>query len=155
MIRCEDHSATAFAAPTAAQTEHRPATDGVRPGQSAVPIAVSGVSFGYHPAKPVLHELDLFIPAGQLVALVGASGAGKSTLAALIAGVGHPTSGRILVGGVDTRTKSDQDQALVALITQEVHTFAGTLRADLTLACPLASGIEIFSAWPLSALIAG
>jgi len=144
VIRCEsDDWPFAASVPTAATTQPRPAADGT--GQSrALAIAVSGVSFGYHPARPVLRNLDLFIPAGQQVALVGASGAGKSTLAALIAGIGHPTAGRILVGEVDTRKAGDDQQ--VVLITQEVHTFAGTLRADLTLARPAATDNEIAAA---------
>ncbi|MET0862856.1 MAG: ABC transporter ATP-binding protein, partial [Nakamurella sp.] len=122
-------------------------TDSGRGRSRPVPIAVSGVSFGYDPCRPVLHDLDLFITAGQQVALVGTSGAGKSTLAALIAGVARPGSGRILVGGVDTSTAPSIDQATqVALITQEIHTFAGTLRDDLTLARPSATDIDIADA---------
>ena len=63
-----------------------------------------GVGSPTHPAVPVLPELDLHIPAGQTVAVVGATGAGKSTLAKLLARFYDPTAGRVLLDGVDVAT---------------------------------------------------
>ena len=65
-------------------------------------IAVEGVSFAYPDRdKPVLLDVSLEIPAGKVIALVGENGSGKSTLVKLLCGFYHPTSGRILVDGID------------------------------------------------------
>ena len=57
----------------------------------------------------ILHPLDLSIPSGQFVSVVGPSGSGKSTLLGLIAGLDSPSTGRIIVDGTDI-TKLDEDQ---------------------------------------------
>jgi ATP-binding cassette subfamily B protein len=65
-------------------------------------VRFEGVSFTYpHGAHPVLHELDLEIRPGELLAIVGLNGAGKSTLIKLLAGLSAPTAGRITADGVD------------------------------------------------------
>jgi ATP-binding cassette subfamily B protein len=66
-------------------------TDGIR---------LQHVSFGYDPERPVLHDVDLHLPAGSTVALVGDNGAGKTTLVKLLAGYYQPSSGDITVDGV-------------------------------------------------------
>ncbi len=83
---------------------------------------------------PVLEDITLDIPAGEHLAVVGASGAGKTTLAAVIAGI-HPPD----TGTVERPTRT-------ALITQEVHVFAGTLRDNLTLSAPEASDEQVCAA---------
>ncbi|MGO2193963.1 MAG: ABC transporter ATP-binding protein [Brachybacterium sp.] len=82
-----------------------------------------------------LDQITLTIGAGQLVAVVGPSGAGKSTLAAVIAGIHHPQHGSVA------------RPARTAVITQEVHVFAGTLRENLTLARPDATDREVRAAF--------
>jgi len=68
-------------------------------------LRLEGVTFRYPGATdPVLHGVDLHLPAGASVALVGENGAGKSTLLKLVAGLYRPTAGRVLVGGVDLAT---------------------------------------------------
>lgn len=82
----------------------RAAYAGVRepPATLADGIRLEGVSFTYPGThRPVLRELDLFLPAGATVAVVGENGAGKTTLVKLLAGLYRPTEGRILVDGVD------------------------------------------------------
>ncbi|MFC3996567.1 ABC transporter ATP-binding protein [Nocardiopsis sediminis] len=64
-------------------------------------LRLDRVGFGYAREHPVLHGIDLAIPAGQTVALVGRNGCGKSTLLRLLAGALHPTSGRVLLDGED------------------------------------------------------
>ncbi|RSN67527.1 MULTISPECIES: ABC transporter ATP-binding protein [Actinomadura] len=91
------------------------------PGDGSVTAAA--VEHAYVPGRPVLHGIDLRVRPGERVALVGASGAGKTTLAKLVAGVHAPTGGTVRADGV-------------ALVTQEVHVFAGTLAEDLRLADP-------------------
>ncbi|GAA5152504.1 ABC transporter ATP-binding protein [Pseudonocardia eucalypti] len=87
-------------------------------------VKLSQVGHAYHDGHPVLHDIDLELPAGSRVALVGATGAGKSTLAKLVSGVHRPSRGSLRVG------------ASVGLVTQEVHVFAGPLADDLRLARP-------------------
>src|SRR5450759_4838173 len=66
-------------------------------------VELRDVTFGYDPEKPVLHDVDLMIPAGKTVALVGATGAGKSTVIKLLARFYDPTEGAVLVDGHDLR----------------------------------------------------
>lgn len=113
------------------------------PGRAGQPsgrdIDVRGVEFGYTPGRPVLHGVDLHVPAGERLAVVGPSGAGKSTLGRLLAGVSPPTAGSVQVGGREISTlPEDTLRAEVLLLTQEHHVFSGTLRDNLTL--PARSG---------------
>src|SRR5207245_11557658 len=66
-------------------------------------IVLEGVSFGYDPANPVLHDVDLRIAAGETFSLVGPTGAGKSTIAKLVTRFYDPTAGRVLIDGHDLR----------------------------------------------------
>ncbi|MEU0689018.1 ABC transporter transmembrane domain-containing protein [Streptomyces uncialis] len=103
-------------------------------------IAVTGVSYTYPGAvRQALRDIDLTIPGGTTVALVGASGSGKSTLARLVAGVGRPDRGRITTGaGTGSGSRY--------LVTQEVHLFGGTLADNLRLARPDATDTELTAA---------
>ncbi|MGB4780004.1 ABC transporter ATP-binding protein, partial [Microbacterium sp.] len=92
---------------------------------------LSGVRFGYDQDRAVLDGIDLTLTHGERVAVVGASGAGKTTLAAILAGTRHPDAG--------TATRPER----TAVITQEVHVFAGTIRENLTLAAPNATDDEL------------
>jgi ATP-binding cassette subfamily C protein len=110
-------------------------------------LRIRGLSFSYVAGHPVLNDIDLDIHPGERVALVGSSGAGKTTLAALIAGIHQPDSGSIEVDGVRSADLGPfQRAASIALVTQDVHTFAGTLRDDLTLADPSASDEDVMAA---------
>ncbi|WP_055599368.1 ABC transporter ATP-binding protein [Streptomyces aureus] len=110
-------------------------------------VEVSGLSHAYGSGAPVLHEVDLRVRSGERVALVGASGAGKTTLAKLVAGVHSPTGGSIALGGIDTGELGPAGvRRSVALISQEVHVFAGTLADDLRLARPGADDQELRAA---------
>ncbi|HLS44908.1 MAG TPA: ABC transporter ATP-binding protein [Ornithinicoccus sp.] len=88
----------------------------------------------------VLQGIDVHIPAGQLVALVGPSGAGKTTLTALVARLYDPTQGRVRIGGTDLREATFASLSrTVGVVTQEAHMFNDTIRANLLYAAPEAA----------------
>ncbi|MEU1121224.1 ABC transporter ATP-binding protein [Streptomyces sp. NPDC005879] len=117
-------------------------------GAGPHPVTVRGLTFSYPGAdEPVLRDVDLTIPAGGSLALVGATGAGKSTLAALIAGIGTPQSGSVRVGSQDLGELDEAGaRALVSILTQETHVFSGPLAEDLRLAAPAATDAELMDA---------
>jgi ATP-binding cassette subfamily C protein len=107
-------------------------------------VEIEGVGFEYVAGHPVLGGIDLTIRPGERVAIVGPSGAGKSTLAKLLAGIHHPTTGRIRIGGRDLGdVGAPVSSGMLALVTQEVHPFAGRLADDLRLARPDATRKEL------------
>ncbi|MEV2229414.1 ABC transporter ATP-binding protein [Streptomyces phaeochromogenes] len=107
-------------------------------------VTVTGIHHAYEPGRPVLHDVDLTLRAGERVALVGPSGAGKTTLAKLIAGVHRPTAGSVRV---TTNGAGESGDGLpVALVTQETHVFAGPLADDLRLARADATDDELRTA---------
>ncbi|MET9148705.1 ABC transporter ATP-binding protein [Streptomyces sp. NPDC004042] len=115
---------------------------------AACSVTVKGLTFTYPGAEqPVLRDVDLAIPAGGSLALVGATGAGKTTLAALIAGIGTPQAGSVRVGTTDLADLDEAGaRALVSILTQETHVFSGPLADDLRLAAPGASDAELTDA---------
>ncbi|MEU3885312.1 ABC transporter ATP-binding protein [Streptomyces sp. NPDC029041] len=114
----------------------------------AYPVTVEGLTFRYPGSQePVLREVNLAIPAGSSLALVGATGAGKTTLAALIAGIGAPQAGSVRVGTTDLADLDEAGaRALVSILTQETHVFSGPLADDLRLSAPGASDAELMDA---------
>ncbi|MBM7084556.1 ATP-binding cassette domain-containing protein [Micromonospora humidisoli] len=108
------------------------------PQHTGAALSLRGVTFRYGPhADPVLDGLDLEVPVGDHLVIVGASGIGKSTLAGLIAGVLHPQSGTVHVGGspVTGATPGALAERRV-LIPQEAYVFTGTLRDNLGYLAP-------------------
>jgi len=89
------------------------------------------VSFAYAD-EPVLVDVSLVAPKGQVIALVGASGAGKSTLVDLIPRFNEPTAGRILLDGVDTRQIAlPALRSLIGIVSQDTVLFNDTVRSNL------------------------
>jgi ABC-type multidrug transport system fused ATPase/permease subunit len=105
------------------------------------------VDFSYVDGEPVLPGLDLTIPAGQTVALVGTTGAGKTTIAKLVSRFYDPVAGRVLLDGVDLR---DLDEATlrrsVVMVTQENFMFGGTVADNIRFGRPSASMEEVVAA---------
>ncbi|WP_186526066.1 ABC transporter ATP-binding protein [Leekyejoonella antrihumi] len=110
-------------------------------------IQFDDVHFGYVDDRPVLPGLTLDIPAGQTVALVGTTGAGKTTIAKLMARFYDPTSGRILLDGVDVRALTqDALRQDVVMVTQENFMFEGSVADNIRFGRPDASDEQIRAA---------
>ena len=105
------------------------------------------VRFAYADGPDVLPRFDLHIPAGQIVALVGATGAGKSTLVKLVTRFYDPSVGRITLDEVDLRDLDDaQLRSSVVMVTQESFLFAGTIADNIRIGNPNASDEDVVAA---------
>ncbi|MDO5737547.1 MAG: ATP-binding cassette domain-containing protein, partial [Propionibacteriaceae bacterium] len=110
-------------------------------------IDVDGVTFAYGSNAPVLPNLSLTIPAGQVVALVGETGAGKTTLVKLVARVVDPQVGALRIDGTDLRDVTDADlRRTVTMVTQDSFLFSGTVAANIELGRTGASRQDIEAA---------
>jgi len=107
--------------------------DAVALGRLRGELVFEDVSFAYRPdGERALDGIDLRVPAGQTVALVGSTGAGKSTFAKLAARFYDPTEGRILVDGHDLRDVQARSlRGQMGIVPQEAFLFSGTIRDNL------------------------
>ncbi len=131
--------------------EERPSvpdpTRPIRLRSSAGAVRFDGVRFGYRGDRLILPELDLDIPAGQTIALVGTTGAGKSTLAKLIARFYDPVEGAVTLDGVDLRALEPEDlRRSIVMVTQEAYLFSGSVADNIALGRPGASRAEVVAA---------
>jgi ABC-type multidrug transport system fused ATPase/permease subunit len=123
-----------------------------RPGAYELPridggVRFEGVRFGYGDGPEVLHGLDLDVPAGTTVALVGHTGAGKSTIAKLLARFYDPREGRITIDGHDLRDVTQQSlRRQLGIVPQEGFLFAGTVRDNVAFGRPDASSDAVVAA---------
>ncbi|MCF2573087.1 ABC transporter ATP-binding protein [Brevibacterium sp. UCMA 11754] len=110
-------------------------------------IDLNHVRFSYGDGLDVLPRFDLRIPAGEIVALVGATGAGKSTLVKLVTRFYDPSEGRITIDEVDLRDLDDaQLRQSVVMVTQESFLFAGTIADNIRIGNPDAGDDEVIAA---------
>jgi ABC-type multidrug transport system fused ATPase/permease subunit len=107
-------------------------------------VAFEGVRFTYGRGEEVLHGIDLDVPAGTTVALVGHTGAGKSTIAKLLARFYEPTHGRLTIDGVDLNDVTQASlRRQLGVVPQEGFLFAGTVAENIAFGRPDATADEI------------
>src|SRR5213082_2608675 len=123
-----------------------------RPGAQPLPhiqghVRFEDVHFAYGRGDEVLHGIDLDVPAGTTVALVGHTGAGKSTIAKLLARFYEPTQGRITIDGVDLNDVTQASlRRQLGVVPQEGFLFAGTVAHNIAFGKPDATPDEIVRA---------
>jgi ATP-binding cassette subfamily B protein len=123
-----------------------------RPGAVELPriqghVRFEAVRFGYGDGPEVLHGIDLDVPAGTTVALVGHTGAGKSTIAKLLARFYDPREGRVTIDGNDLRDVTQESlRRQLGIVPQEGFLFAGTVRDNIAFGKPAASPADIVAA---------
>jgi ABC-type multidrug transport system fused ATPase/permease subunit len=107
-------------------------------------LRLEGVRFGYDAERPILHEVDLDIPEGRTLALIGRTGSGKSTLAALIPRLYDVQAGRVLVDGIDVRELDlGELRRSVATVSQDTFLFSASVRDNIAFARPDASDATV------------
>jgi ATP-binding cassette subfamily B protein len=110
-------------------------------------VAFEHVRFAYGRGPEVLHGIDLEVPAGTTVALVGHTGAGKSTIAKLLARFYDPTEGRITIDGVDLREVTQASlRRQLGIVPQEGFLFAGTVHENIAFGRPDATREDVVGA---------
>ncbi len=110
-------------------------------------IRLEGVRFGYREGEDVLHDINLTVPAGSTVALVGSTGSGKTTLAKLLIRFYTPREGRVLIDGHDLRDVAGSWlHSHIGVVPQEPFLFSGTVRENLVLVTPDASEDRVLAA---------
>lgn len=132
------HEAGAAASRVGSLLADRPAiSEPARPRRlTAGPLGLryEGISFAYGHDPAVIHDLDLEIPSGGSLGLVGRTGSGKTTLARLALRLYDPTNGAVRLGGVDLREVAGFElRRRVRMVTQDVHLFSASVRDNLTL----------------------
>ncbi|MEP7023570.1 MAG: ABC transporter ATP-binding protein [Actinomycetota bacterium] len=120
----------------------------IDPARIAGHVRIEDVSFTYPGAdRPAVTGVDLDVPAGSALALVGETGSGKTTLASLIARLYDPSSGRVTIDGIDIRDLRLTDlAAVVGVVSQETYLLHTTVRENLRYAKPTATDAEIEAA---------
>jgi len=110
-------------------------------------VELRDLRFGYGGGPEVLHGIDLDVPAGTTVALVGHTGAGKSTIAKLLARFYDPRDGAILVDGTDLRDVTQESlRRQLGIVPQEGFLFAGSVRDNIAFGRPGATNEQILAA---------
>jgi ATP-binding cassette subfamily B protein len=128
--------------------EERDGAVALRPDGISGRVAFEGVGFRYRPDGPrTLHDIDLEVPPGTTLALVGETGSGKTTLAYLLARLYDVDEGRVTIDGVDVRDMTHASLAtIVGVVSQETHLFHASIADNLRFAKPGASQAELEAA---------
>ena len=109
-------------------------------------IVCRGLRFSYEPEREILHGVDLTIPQGKFVSLVGESGCGKSTISALLMGRNKGYTGSMTVGGAELRNIEKASlMRRITYVSHQSYLFKGTVRDNLLMGKPNASDDELWS----------
>lgn len=139
VVKLRDLLETEPSVPEAADAAALPAVDG--------DVRLEGVTFGYLADRPVLHDVDLHVRAGETFALVGPTGAGKSTVAKLVTRFYDPTAGRVTIDGTDLRAVTFSSlRRQVGVVPQEPFLFHGSIRDNVAFGRPDATEDEVLEA---------
>lgn len=131
------------ALPLAAAEAERGRADGFVAGE----VRYRGVRFGYDGEHEVLRGLDLAIPAGTTVALVGPSGGGKTTTCSLLPRFYDPGAGSVEIDGIDVRDVTVETlREAIGIVQQDVYLFGGTVRKNIAYGRPDATDAQIVEA---------
>ncbi len=110
-------------------------------------ISFRNVSFSYLPDQPILKNINLEVPAGHVVAIVGRNGAGKTTLVNLIPRLFDPTTGAVCIDGIDIKHVKQADlRSVIAVVPQETILLCGTIRDNIRYGFPDAREVELMDA---------
>lgn len=116
-------------------------------GRIAGHVAFEHVTFGYDPARPILHDINFEAHPGQMIALVGATGSGKSSIISLISRFYLPQQGRILIDGKDVRSITGESlHRQTGLVLQVNYLFSGTVMQNIRYARPQATEQQVIEA---------
>ncbi|TMM34566.1 MAG: ABC transporter ATP-binding protein [Actinobacteria bacterium] len=120
-----------------------------RPGAGELPaggghLRFEGVGFEYLTARPVLEDVDLDVPPGRTIALIGHTGSGKTTLTSLVPRFYDVTAGRVTIDGADVRdVKLRSLRREIGVISQDTFLFSATVRENITFGAPDLSNDEV------------
>lgn len=107
-------------------------------------VRIEGLGFTFPNGKVALADINLTIPAGKTVALVGSSGSGKTTLASLLLRLREPSTGRILIDGADYWDfTADSWHRRLGMVEQEAFLFNDSIRNNITVGCPQCTPAEV------------
>ena len=110
-------------------------------------IVCRGLRFSYEPEREILHGVDLTIPQGKFVSLVGESGCGKSTISALLMGRNKGYTGSVAIGGAELRNIEKASlMRRITYVSHQSYLFKGTVRDNLLMGKPGAGDDELWSA---------
>jgi len=119
------------------------------PGAMALPdgpglVRLEHVTFGYDPARPVLHDVELELEAGRTVALIGHTGSGKTTLASLVPRFYDAGTGRVTIDGADVRDVTLASlRREIGVIAQDPFLFSTTVRENIAFGAPHATDEQV------------
>jgi len=107
-------------------------------------VEFRGITFGYNPARPVLHEVSFVAEPGQNIALVGHTGSGKSSIINLVAKFYLPTQGELFIDGREVRTLTSHSlHRQMGMVQQQNFLFSGTVLDNIRLSRPEATEAEV------------
>ncbi len=128
--------------------EDDPAARPLPPGAgTGLRVEFRGITFGYQPARPVLHDVSFTAEPGQTIALVGHTGSGKSSIINLVAKFYLPTSGQLLIDGHEIRALTGESlHRQMGMVQQQNFLFTGTVLENIRLSRPEATEAEVRAA---------